>query len=138
MQGEDVEIKFILVVCIGTTLSFLSILESLLILFIFLSRAQFRISHLFYFSVLAGLDILLSVSYVALMSVQGLMIYYRSPLLARYWYSYLRVLFTLAHIWMTASSFLIVAATFERYSTSVSINRFEFNQGELPFPFPCL
>lgn len=51
----------------------------------------------------------------AYFSVNVLSDYLESPALVRLWFSYMVPILTISHCGITSSSFLILAATFERY-----------------------
>uniref|UniRef100_A0A1I7ZJJ5 G_PROTEIN_RECEP_F1_2 domain-containing protein n=1 Tax=Steinernema glaseri TaxID=37863 RepID=A0A1I7ZJJ5_9BILA len=57
------------------------------------------------------------------MSVSLLLDYVESVWLLRAWFAYMVPMITISHIAMTSSSFLILAASFERYITTVQPNR---------------
>lgn len=78
-------------------------------------RKQHLNSHCLYLLLLAFFDFFVAVAYVPLMSISLLADYLESPLLLNAWYVYMRPMITVSHIAMTASSFLILAASFERY-----------------------
>ncbi|VDN20952.1 unnamed protein product [Cylicostephanus goldi] len=53
------------------------------------------------------------------MSLNLVVDYFRSVVLLRAWFTYMIPMITVSHIAMTASSFLMVAASFERYCVTV-------------------
>ncbi|KAE9411665.1 hypothetical protein Angca_000939, partial [Angiostrongylus cantonensis] len=55
-----------------------------------------------------------SAAYILLFPVNLYMDYFASELLAAAWWSYMRVIITASHIFISLSTFLIVAAAFER------------------------
>ncbi|PIO63194.1 hypothetical protein TELCIR_15218 [Teladorsagia circumcincta] len=56
-------------------------------------------------------------AYILLFPVNLYMDYFASELLAMAWWSYVRIIITISHVFISASAFLIVAAAFERYIT---------------------
>ncbi|GMR59223.1 hypothetical protein PMAYCL1PPCAC_29418, partial [Pristionchus mayeri] len=112
--------RFILVTGIGTTIALISIIENTFLCFLLLRRYSFRSSPLLYLGLLAGCDIFISLSYIPLMSLNLLADMAESPLLLNAWFNYMTPMITISHIAMTAQSFLIVAATFERYQLTVN------------------
>ena len=111
----DVQIKFGLVLVAGSSISVVSIGQNAVLLWVLLSERQFRNSHLFYMIFLAASDILTAASYISLMSGQILMEWMESERLGRIWHSYLRQIFALSNVNLTFATYLITAATLERY-----------------------
>ncbi|KAK6038828.1 hypothetical protein COOONC_23667 [Cooperia oncophora] len=60
---------------------------------------------------------ILAAAYILLFPVNLYMDYFASDILAMAWWSYMRIMFTISHVFISASAFLIVAAAFERYIT---------------------
>ncbi len=127
-SGRYIEIKYFLVLVCGTSIAIISALQNVLLLYVLIIRLQFRASHLLYITILALFDILVALGYIAIMSVQVLMEYKRSVLISIVWHGCLRPLFTVSHVATTASTFLIIAATVERFITSARLNRMVFTQ----------
>ncbi|KAI1708221.1 7 transmembrane receptor (rhodopsin family) domain-containing protein [Ditylenchus destructor] len=72
-------------------------------------------SHCLYLLLLAFFDVFMGAAYIPLMSFSLLLDYLESVFLLRAWYAYMVPLITISHIAMTSSSFLILAASFERF-----------------------
>ncbi|KAK6049788.1 hypothetical protein COOONC_12707, partial [Cooperia oncophora] len=72
---------------------------------------------------ISGCDIFISISYIAIMCVQVYTDYFESFALFYLWHRYLRAAFTVSHITLSSSSFLLMAATIERYLLSTSDRR---------------
>ncbi|ETN81618.1 hypothetical protein NECAME_17863 [Necator americanus] len=53
-------------------------------------------------------------AYILLFPVNLYMDYFASDFLAAAWWSYMRIIITTSHVFISASAFLIVAAAFER------------------------
>lgn len=68
-----------------------------------------------YLALLAFFDVWMAVAYIPLMSLNLFVDYYKSVVLLRAWFAYMLPMITVSHIAMTASSFLMVAASLERY-----------------------
>ncbi|VDM52973.1 unnamed protein product [Angiostrongylus costaricensis] len=80
---------------------------------------SYRSSHCLYLALLAFFDIFIAGAYIPLMSLNIVVDYWKSVVLLRAWFSYMIPMITVSHIAMTASSFLMVAASFERYCVTV-------------------
>ncbi|VDK28077.1 unnamed protein product [Gongylonema pulchrum] len=113
--------RFWLVTVFGTTVSIISIIEN-----VFLKRH--RTTYNLYLMLLAFFDVFVSAAYVLLMSVNVLSDYLQSVSLMRLWFGYMVPIITISHIGMTSSSFLILAATFERYCITVHSKYVRFAQ----------
>uniref|UniRef100_A0A0N5AJE1 G_PROTEIN_RECEP_F1_2 domain-containing protein n=1 Tax=Syphacia muris TaxID=451379 RepID=A0A0N5AJE1_9BILA len=118
-----VEERFWLVAVAGTIVSTISFVENVFLFVMFVKSPQHRRSPSLYLLLLAFLDILLAFSYVFLMSLSVLIDVYGSMFLLRAWFAYNIPLNTFSHIAMTASSYLIVAASVERYCITALPNR---------------
>ncbi|VDM63968.1 unnamed protein product [Angiostrongylus costaricensis] len=88
-----------------------------------LQRLQQR--NLTYLMWISGCDILVSISYTAIMCVQVYTDYFDFFILFYLWHQYLRAAFTVSHITLSSSSFLLMAATIERYFQSTADYRHE-------------
>ncbi|EPB68075.1 7 transmembrane receptor [Ancylostoma ceylanicum] len=111
--------RFILVAIVGTTVAVVNIIENVFLCFILFGRKSYRSSHCLYLALLAFFDIFIAGAYIPLMSLNLLVDYWRSVVLLRAWFTYMIPMITVSHIAMTASSFLMVAASFERYCVTV-------------------
>ncbi|KAE9550993.1 hypothetical protein FO519_005779 [Halicephalobus sp. NKZ332] len=98
-------VRFILVTVIGSLVSCVK---------------AHRTSYNVYLMLLAFFDFFISLAYVMLMSVNVLTDFLHSVSLLRLWMSYVIPMITVSHIAMTTSSFLIVAASLERYCISTN------------------
>ena len=76
---------------------------------------RFRESPIFFLGVAAAFDALLDASYIFLMTISVLYEHLTSVRLLTLWHSYVRGMNAVSQTSMTASSFLLVAATWERY-----------------------
>ncbi|KHJ99731.1 hypothetical protein OESDEN_00287, partial [Oesophagostomum dentatum] len=123
-----IHIRFWLVTVFGSSVSFISIINNILLFYVFFTRKHHRMSHNLYLLLLAFFDIFVSMAYILLMSVNILMDYLVSPTLMQIWYSYMVPMITISHVAMTSSSFLIVCASFERYCLTVNSSILPFAQ----------
>uniref|UniRef100_A0A914W2X6 G-protein coupled receptors family 1 profile domain-containing protein n=1 Tax=Plectus sambesii TaxID=2011161 RepID=A0A914W2X6_9BILA len=123
-QKTLVELRLVLVGFIGTFVSTMSILENLLLLYMFTTRPHFRSTPLYYMSWLACNDIIICVSYILLMSVYNVMVDYTQSLQLYFMvHFYVRPMFAISIVSMTASSFLMVAAALERCFRTIDRTR---------------
>ena len=107
--------EFYLVVIFGTFVCCVCIIENIPLVYIFASKPNFRNSSSFYLLFLASFDIFIAISYVMVMTVQVLFDYLRSYGLSKIWHGYVLPLFSISKVSMAASTYLIVAVTFERF-----------------------
>uniref|UniRef100_A0A914VWE2 G-protein coupled receptors family 1 profile domain-containing protein n=1 Tax=Plectus sambesii TaxID=2011161 RepID=A0A914VWE2_9BILA len=110
-------VKIIMVGLCGTTIAAVSMLENLLIFYMFCTRRQLRSSHL-YLAVLSVFDIFISLCYIFLMSMAIYADWALNIFFYQLWHRYLCSSFAFSHVTMTASTYLIIAATLERYCAS--------------------
>uniref|UniRef100_A0A914ECG7 G-protein coupled receptors family 1 profile domain-containing protein n=1 Tax=Acrobeloides nanus TaxID=290746 RepID=A0A914ECG7_9BILA len=87
-----------------------------------LFKKQHRNSHCLYLLLLAFFDIFVGAAYVPLMSLNVLVDYFESVFLLRAWFTYMIPMITISHVAMTSSSFLILAASIERYCLTIDFN----------------
>ncbi|CAJ0929710.1 unnamed protein product, partial [Mesorhabditis belari] len=85
-----------------------------------MKRRSHRASQNLYLGLLAFFDMFMAGAYIPLMSLNLFADYFRSLPLLTAWYYYMIPLITVSHMAMTSSSFLIVAATFERFAITVT------------------
>ena len=77
-QAADyLDIKIYLVSVCGTTLAVVSVIENILLLYLFITRSQFRTSPIYYMMYLAFCDIFVSFSYIFLMSLHVISEYFQ-------------------------------------------------------------
>ncbi|CAD5231542.1 unnamed protein product [Bursaphelenchus xylophilus] len=107
--------RFWLVSVFGTSVALISSCENAFLFGTLVQKKQHLNSHCLYLMLLAFFDFFIAVAYIPLMSISLLADYLESPLLLTAWYHYMRPMITISHIAMSASSFLILAASFERY-----------------------
>ncbi|CAI4224789.1 unnamed protein product [Auanema sp. JU1783] len=111
--------RFILVAVIGTFVAVINIIENVFLSFMLFTKKSYRSSYMLYLALLAFFDIFIAGAYIPLMSLSHIVDYLHSVVLLRAWFTYMIPMITISHIAMTASSFLMVAASFERYCVTV-------------------
>uniref|UniRef100_A0A1I7UAX1 G_PROTEIN_RECEP_F1_2 domain-containing protein n=1 Tax=Caenorhabditis tropicalis TaxID=1561998 RepID=A0A1I7UAX1_9PELO len=104
-----------MVAIFGTAVCILNIIENTFLSFMLFKKKSYRSSHMLYLALLAFFDVWMAVAYIPLMSLNLFVDYYKSVVLLRAWFAYMLPMITVSHIAMTASSFLMVAASLERY-----------------------
>ncbi|PAV89951.1 hypothetical protein WR25_10535 [Diploscapter pachys] len=112
------EFKMVFVGIIGMTIAIVSIVNNCLLCYTFNSSKGLRKRNLMYLMWISMFDIFISICYILIMCVQVYTDYFESVLFMTLWHSYLRVAFTVSHIAISCSSFLLMAATIERYLQS--------------------
>lgn len=120
--NEYLEEKFGLVTVFGTCVCVIGFIHNCLLVHV-LSRSSLIKTHVFYLAVLAVCDIVTEFSYIAVMSIQVLFDYARNFDLYVAWNKYLRAVFTATHVSLTIATYMIVAASAERYMASSSFVR---------------
>ncbi|VDK39658.1 unnamed protein product [Gongylonema pulchrum] len=126
IDTEHLVERFWLVTVLGSTLSTISIVENIFLFLIFITSKQHRRSHSLYLLLLALTDLFISFTYILIMSVKVLYQYNEWVFLKKIWVAYVVPMMTMSHVALTASSFLIVFATVERYCITVSNRYVEF------------
>ncbi len=114
--------KFWIVLVIGTTVCLCGIVTNLILVAI-LSKPCFKLSHMVYLQVLAGIDICILCAYIAVFSVSILYDYLNLLHLYVTWVHYVPYLNYIIRVVMLSSTYLIVAATTERFIEVRKIGR---------------
>ncbi|KAE9412003.1 hypothetical protein Angca_000043, partial [Angiostrongylus cantonensis] len=104
----------VLVGVAGAIIASISVIFNVFLFYILVINRRYRLTSLIYLIFLALADTFLSAAYILLFPVNLYMDYFASELLAAAWWSYMRVIITASHIFISLSTFLIVAAAFER------------------------
>ncbi|KAI1725101.1 7 transmembrane receptor (rhodopsin family) domain-containing protein [Ditylenchus destructor] len=107
--------KLVLVGVIGASIALLSIANNLILLYTFLSSKRRPERNLTYLTCLSFCDLLISIFYMTIMSVQVYAEFFEYFPLFAAWHDCLPILFTLSNVTSATGSFLLVAATIERY-----------------------
>ncbi|CAP32361.2 Protein CBG13583 [Caenorhabditis briggsae] len=136
MQQHMLVMRFWMVSVFGSSISFISMVENVFLFLLFVTSRRHRRENLF-MMLLAFFDIFVSMAYIMLMSVNVLSDVLMSPLLVSIWYTYMIPILTISHIAMTSSSFLIVAASFERYCATLNTPYLRFAQRNRKFIALC-
>ncbi|KAK0400212.1 hypothetical protein QR680_003406 [Steinernema hermaphroditum] len=126
------DFKLVFVGCIGTTLALLSFFENALLFYTFVTSPVLRTRNLIYLAGVSLCDIFISLSYIGIMSMQVYAEYFQYFPLFKLWHDWLQVAFTISHITLSSASFLLVAATFERYLQTI-----RYPNCEQLFEFVC-
>ncbi|VDM97267.1 unnamed protein product [Thelazia callipaeda] len=127
-NNEHVVERFWLVTILGSTLSTISIVENAFLFLIFITSKQHRRSHSLYLLILALTDLFISFTYILIMSIKVLYQYNQWVFMKRIWITYVVPMMTMSHVAITASSFLIVFATVERFCITLSNHYVEILQ----------
>uniref|UniRef100_A0A914UJE4 G-protein coupled receptors family 1 profile domain-containing protein n=1 Tax=Plectus sambesii TaxID=2011161 RepID=A0A914UJE4_9BILA len=128
-QGTtDKHIKIYLIGAFASAIALLSIILNTFLTIVFLKTPSLRSTPLFYFGVLAVIDIIMGFNYLALLSVQFYMDYFNALWLYHLFLSYLRPLFAESCAAMFSSTLFIVVATFERFLKTLQSSCFVTTQ----------
>ncbi|VDL79702.1 unnamed protein product [Nippostrongylus brasiliensis] len=98
----------------ATFIALLSIIFNTFFTLVFLTNPSIRKSSVFYFGVLAVIDTIMAVNYIAVMSIPVYMDYYHYLPIYHLFLSYFRIVLTESNCAMFSSMLLIVLATTER------------------------
>lgn len=127
-QPPMTNFRFWLVTVFGTTVALTSILQNTFFFFVFSTRNHHRTTYNMYMMFLTLFDVFVSGAYILLMSMNVLTDYTQSPKLVNIWFFYMVPILTVSHCGITASSFLILAATYERYCLTLNSKHVRFVQ----------
>ncbi|CAI4228108.1 unnamed protein product [Auanema sp. JU1783] len=117
------EWKMIFVGIIGLITALVSILHNCLMFYTFNTSHVLRKRNLTYLMWISGCDVFISLCYIAIMCMQVYTDYYESLFLFYLWHYFIRFAFTVSHITLSGASFLLMAASIERYLQSTGDNR---------------
>ncbi|CAD5223471.1 unnamed protein product [Bursaphelenchus okinawaensis] len=125
--GTDyLHVKIYLIGVFAVIIALFSLLFNTFFTFVFLTNANLRRSPLYYFGVLAMLDAILALNYLALMVVPVYMDQFKCLWLYHLFLGYLRPMMTVSNSAMFASILMILCATMERLlSTFQPSNKLE-------------
>ncbi|CAD6192609.1 unnamed protein product [Caenorhabditis auriculariae] len=110
--------RLVLVGVVGACIASVSVFFNTFLFCVLCRNRRHRHSHLIYLMFLALADTFLSGAYILLFPVNLYMDYFNSEWLAAAWWTYMRVMITVSHVFISTSAFLICAAAFERYMTT--------------------
>uniref|UniRef100_A0A914W688 G-protein coupled receptors family 1 profile domain-containing protein n=1 Tax=Plectus sambesii TaxID=2011161 RepID=A0A914W688_9BILA len=122
MSIPYIGVKFYLLAVFGTALSIFSLLNNSLLFYMFASRESLR-GHYFYLMALALLDIGSAVAFVFILSLSVIADYYKSFDLLEFWAVYFRFGFSMGHVILASSAFLIMLATVEKFVLTIEALR---------------
>uniref|UniRef100_A0A0N5A3S6 G_PROTEIN_RECEP_F1_2 domain-containing protein n=1 Tax=Parastrongyloides trichosuri TaxID=131310 RepID=A0A0N5A3S6_PARTI len=120
------EFKFIFVGIIGTIIAIISAVENLLLFITFMISKKLKQRDLTYLTTLSVLDICVAVSYIDIMSIQIYAEYFKNYPLFVFWHNWLKESFTVSNITLSSGSFILIAATFERYLQTKSNSQWKY------------
>ncbi len=107
--------QFYLIVVFGFAVSIISFDGNSILLYAFLTRAWYMKSVFFYMTFMAFFDLWHSVSYSMVMVGRTYLFYSGDLSFMGIWYSYCIPMFTVSHLLLCTTSYLLVAASLERY-----------------------
>uniref|UniRef100_A0A183C1E6 G_PROTEIN_RECEP_F1_2 domain-containing protein n=1 Tax=Globodera pallida TaxID=36090 RepID=A0A183C1E6_GLOPA len=113
-------LRFWVVSVFGTSIALCSIVENLFFFYLFSTRKHHRTTFNMYMMFISLFDIFISISYILIQSMNVLMDFLQSLTLFRIWHIYMVPFLTISHCAITSGSFLILAATIERYLLSAN------------------
>ncbi|KAF7629880.1 G_PROTEIN_RECEP_F1_2 domain-containing protein [Meloidogyne graminicola] len=114
-EGTDyLDVKIILIGVFASSIALISFILNSFLVLVFALNPKLRQSPLYYFSVLAILDLALAILYILLMAVPVYMDQFKFLWLYHLFISYLRPMLTLSNFAMFASVLMILLATTER------------------------
>ncbi|KAK6015824.1 hypothetical protein OSTOST_18702, partial [Ostertagia ostertagi] len=116
--------RLVLVGVAGAIIALISVVFNMFLFCVLIRNKRYRSSSLIYLTFLAFSDTFLSAAYILLFPVNLYMDYFASELLAMAWWSYVRIIITISHVFISASAFLIVAAALRGTSPSKIRNQF--------------
>ncbi|EPB72992.1 hypothetical protein ANCCEY_07913 [Ancylostoma ceylanicum] len=111
---DHLEVKIYLIGVFATFIAILSIIFNTFFTLVFLTNQSIRKSSVFYFGILAVIDTVMAVNYIAVMSIPVYMDYYHYLPIYHLFLSYFRLILTESNCAMFSSMLLIVLATTER------------------------
>uniref|UniRef100_A0A914V0N6 G-protein coupled receptors family 1 profile domain-containing protein n=1 Tax=Plectus sambesii TaxID=2011161 RepID=A0A914V0N6_9BILA len=113
--SNDYDKRYYLIVFFGGSMAVLSMLENLLIFIVLVIRGEYRRNHFAFFTFMAPFDVFVSLAYVLLFCAEIVVQYWQVVQVQQMWWTYFRCVYMGSHFSLTAGTFLLVAASFERY-----------------------
>uniref|UniRef100_A0A0N5AZH0 G_PROTEIN_RECEP_F1_2 domain-containing protein n=1 Tax=Syphacia muris TaxID=451379 RepID=A0A0N5AZH0_9BILA len=107
--------RFMFVVVAGTFIAIISIMENLVLFYVFSTSRKLRRQNYANPVLLALFDIVVALCYVSLIATHSLALTVNSSLIYRCWTSYMRIVYCVQNIASTIANFLLVVASLERY-----------------------
>ncbi|WKX95659.1 hypothetical protein Q1695_012261 [Nippostrongylus brasiliensis] len=118
----------LLATILGSFVSVVSVINNCILFYCFIRSKKCFQCYFQFLLILSLFDVIISMCYVPVILVDSLKDWMNSVLLARLWWGYFVYLLGLTHITMTAASFVLICALFERYLItirSVYLSRFQ-------------
>lgn len=113
--SNDYDKRYYLIVFFGGSIAVLSILENLLIFTALVTRSEHRRNQFVFFIFMAPFDVFVSLAYVLLFCAEIVVQYWKVVQVQQMWWTYFRCVYMGSHFSLTSGTFLLVAASFERY-----------------------
>ncbi|KAK0409524.1 hypothetical protein QR680_004596 [Steinernema hermaphroditum] len=123
MGTDYLHIKIYLIGVFATSIAVLSILLNSFFTLVFLLNPSLRRTSLYYFGILALIDVFMAFNYIALMTVPVYMDQFQLLWLYHVFLAYLRPVMTESNCAMFSSMMLILCATLERFLRIISSPR---------------
>uniref|UniRef100_A0A1I7ZEH2 G_PROTEIN_RECEP_F1_2 domain-containing protein n=1 Tax=Steinernema glaseri TaxID=37863 RepID=A0A1I7ZEH2_9BILA len=120
MGTDYLHIKIYLIGVFATSIALLSILLNSFFVLVFLLNPSLRRTSLYYFGILALIDVFMAFNYIALMTVPVYMDQFQLLWLYHVFLAYLRPVMTESNCAMFSSMMLILCATLERFLRIIS------------------
>ncbi|KJH53412.1 hypothetical protein DICVIV_00350 [Dictyocaulus viviparus] len=111
---EHIEVKIYLIGVFATFIAILSIVFNTFFTLVFIINSSIRNSSVFYFGILAVIDTVMAINYIAVMSIPVYMDYYHYLPIYKLFLSYFRIVLTESNCAIFSSMLLILLATTER------------------------
>ncbi|GMS96846.1 hypothetical protein PENTCL1PPCAC_19021 [Pristionchus entomophagus] len=115
--------KMAFVGVLGLLTALFSIINNCLLYYTFVTSRTLKKRRLTYLKWISLCDVFVSLSYIAIMCVQVYVDYFHSLFLFYMWHTYLVIAYTISHITFSSSSYLLMAATIERYLQTTANTR---------------
>uniref|UniRef100_A0A914W226 G-protein coupled receptors family 1 profile domain-containing protein n=1 Tax=Plectus sambesii TaxID=2011161 RepID=A0A914W226_9BILA len=107
--------KVIIIGIVGSSVAVVSLIENVVLLLLLLTSPALYRNNRSYMLLMALFDLVVTLSYILILSAITFADYYRILPLFLLWHQYFRVVFTLSHVAMSSSTYILLTATFERY-----------------------
>ena len=104
----------------GTLIALISVIENLILFYIFSTSRKLRRQNYANPVLLALFDSIVSICYFLSSSIQVISYFYKLENLVFIWANYIRVAYCLQHFALTVSNFILVVASVERFLANSS------------------
>ncbi|KAF7640090.1 G_PROTEIN_RECEP_F1_2 domain-containing protein [Meloidogyne graminicola] len=112
---NNFDLRFLIVGMIGTLISFISIIQNLLLFYVFATSKKLRRQNYVNPVLLALFDIFVSLIYLLISPIYFISLHFDFKTLINIWTTNIKILFCLQHFALTVCNFLLVIASIERY-----------------------